>query len=447
VSVALIELDLAAPSAPAVHRPPAHYYRWIGGLVVAVLVLTLSAAAPPVSVHWQRAGLVPMVGPDASFQIAGGRLYLTDIADGRRLISAWTMGPLRRLWTASLPVATPAEGAPPHSGTASVSAAGADVLLRDTGASTILDGRTGVVRWSSPGAVTVLGGRVGLLNETIFRAGTTYDQSSGDPGPLFFDSVGAAHTQPPLRTTLRGVELASGRPLWSVTVAGAVVTTPAGGDGAAVVVVSADRITLRAADTGAVLRERPLPTSAGISRVRVVGDLLLLEHQDEQARVVATAYGMDTLDRRWQHDESEGDFGSCTGLPCGQRPDGLAVLDPLTGAPRWQVGRDVDLVARGDGALEVRGETGAPLGLLDDRTGAVLAVLDGWGATAVSAADDPLVVVRPGKRTAFGVLLPGDRTVWPLGRSAEAVDDCLADRRFVVCQAPAGVEIWSYRVA
>jgi hypothetical protein len=447
--VAVIELDLAAPAAPAARRPPAHYYRWIGVLVAVILVLTVSAAAPPAAARWHRTGLVPMAGPDGSFQIVGGRLYLTDVAAGRRLLSAWTMQPLRRLWTASLPAATTPQGAVLHSGAATVSAAGADVLLRDTNADTILDRRTGAVRWSSPSAVTVLGGRVGLLSETSFRPGTTYDQSSGDPGPLFFDSTGLAHTQPPLRTTLRGVDLASGRPLWSVAVAGAVVTAPASGDEPAVVVVSADRITLRAADTGAVLRERSLAASTGISRVRVVGDLLFLENQDTQARVTSIAYGLDTLDERWELDEADGDGdrGSCTGLPCGPGLAGLAVLDSRTGVPRWQVGRDVDLVARVDGVFETQGDTGAPLRLLDDRTGAVRAALGGWAAIADSAANDPLVLLRSGKGTAFGLLLPGDHAVWPLGSSAEAVEDCSSDERFVVCQAAAGVEIWSYQIS
>ena len=458
--MALIELDLSAPPAPAPRRPPAHYYRWIGVLVAAVLVLTMSAAASPAVVRWQRAGIVPMVGPDVSFQIIGGRLYLTDIMSGRRLISAWTLRPLRRLWAASLPAATTPQGAVLHSGAASVSAAGGDVLLRDTKSDTILDGRTGAVRWSSNSTITVLGGRVGLLSETSFRPGTVYDQSSGDPGPLFFDSTGVAHTQPPLSTALRGVDLATGRPLWSVAVAGSVVTAPASGDEPAVVVVSADRITLRAADTGAVLRERPLPASTGISRVRVVGDLLFLENQDTQANTSAIAYGMDTLDERWRLDEADGDgdHGSCTGLPCGpgfppdRRPvgaglgrAGLAVLDPRTGMPLWQVARDVDLVARVDGVLEARDDSGAPQRLLDDRTGAVRAVLSGWGMTADSAANDPLVVLRAAKGTAFGVLLPGKHAVWPLGRSADAVEDCSSNKRFVVCQAVGGVEVWSYR--
>ena len=316
----------------------------------------------------------------------------------------------------------------------------------------MLDARTGAVRWSTSRPVLVHSGRTGVVQETVFKPGTEYDESSGDPGPLYWSATGEPHTQPPERTILRGLDLATGRPLWSAVSRGSVYVVPGSGDATGFVVIAADGLTLRAADTGAAIRQRALARSPGadVSFPEIAGDLLLLRHDNPDGGGVATAYAMDTFERRWQMAEpaDDGSAGTCIGLPCRQEPGGMAVLDARRGVALWHAGPHVNLVRHGPYTLEVQGVSNRPLGLRDPRTGRVLVDLRGWETLADGDDDAPLVLFRavpPDGRAAFGVLAPGSREVQPLGLAGGRVRECASDDRYVACRVAEGVEVWSYR--
>jgi hypothetical protein len=453
VSVALIELDLEAPPAAVADRPPLRYYRYGGLLLTVVLLLTLGGAARFTSVIWRLDGSLPLAGPDTSFQVLGDRLYTMDTAGDQRVTTAWTMTPVRRLWTAKTPLAKDStSGAIIHDGSAYLSGAGAYTLLQSSVGTTVLDVATGAVRWGTRSPVLATSDGVGVVQETQFRPDTLYDQASGNPGPLYWSATGQPHTEPPEKTTLQGFDLASGRALWFADVPGSVYVVPAPGDATGFVVVAADGLTERAPTTGAVLRHHPLSRTAGsdISYPDVDGDLLLLRHDAPDGSSVATAYALDTLAPRWQLTEppATGNGSTCTDLPCREDANGLTVLDPVRGVPLWHAGTYVDLIRRSAGALEVQGISSKPLRLRAQDTGAVLADLSAWDAVADSDAADSIVLYRaepPDGHAAFGALLPGARGVQPLGRAAGRVKECVSDDRHIACRVDDGIRVWSYR--
>jgi hypothetical protein len=453
VSVALIELDLDAPPVAVAGRPPVRYYRYVGLLAAAVLILAMGGAATVRSTLWQRVGVVGLAGPDTSYRILDGRLYTMDTGGDDRVISAWAMSPLRRLWTGTTPLERdPSSGSVVHDGGASLVAAGAYVLLHSALGTSVLDARSGAVRWSTPSPVLAHSNGIGIVQETVFRPGTEYDESSGDPGPLYWSATGVPHTEPPQRTILRGVDLATGHPLWSAEARGSVYVVPDDRDATGFVVIAADRLTLRAADTGAVIRQRALPRSPGadVSFPEIAGDVLLLRHNHPDGGGVATAYGIDTFEPRWQLAElaDDGDAGTCTGLPCRRERLGMTVLDPHRGVPLWHSGPHANLVQRGPATLEVESVSSRPLRLRDRATGHVLVDLGGWETVADSDAQAPLVLLRavpPDGRATFGVLAPDGREVQQLGRADGRVRDCASDDRHVACRVDDGIEVWAYR--
>ena len=440
--MALIELSTDQPVAVATPRPPAYRYRGFGLVLAVVLVLALASAVPTAAVLWQRTGLVPLSAA-ADFQVAGGRLFTLEVTGGKRVTSAWTMHPLHRRWR--VVTATDEISGGLLQGGSSVSVAGDFVLLRAGPTTTVLDAHTGAVRWTSALPITALTETVGMVQNEQFKAGTEYDESSGEPGPLFFSADGQPHTEPPLRTDLAGVDLATGKQIWVAPFAGSIYPAKARGRADAVVVVAADRLWLRAAGTGAVLRSRPLPRAVGggSSWGDVVGNLLLVR----QAGVV-TAYTMGNLDRRWQRTEpdDQGNSAVCAGLTCEKARNDLVVLDPITGAPRWRTNDDVDLRAAAGYALEVLSGQSQPLRAVDLATGTTQVDLSSWQTFALAGGDGPVVLSRrvAGRGTAFGVLLSGRRIVLPLGTSRTPVTDCFADTRYVACRGADGIEVFSY---
>jgi outer membrane protein assembly factor BamB len=451
VSVALIELDLDAAPAPPPSRPPARYFRFGAVLACAVLVLALGGAAPAASVLWRRAGLVPLDSPATTYQLVGGLLYTIDSNDDHRTTTAWSMDPVRKLWSVSTPRQVDESGSVIQDG-ASVGVSGGYTLLQSSSGITIVDPKTGRIRWRAPQLTFVDDGEVAVVQRTEFAPGTLYDQSSGDPGPLYFSEDGVPHDQPPERTVLHGFDLGTGRERWTVSEPGSVYVVPAAGDGSGFVLVTADRLALLASDTGAVVREHALPHFAAgdISYPEVMGDLLILRHDiSDTGAGTATMFGLDTLTQRWEMTEAGRDGGgSCVGLLCGQDGDRLAVLDPATGAPRWYLPRVTDLSARDGGALEMRGMSDTPLYLRDARTGQIKVDLNDWQSVAESADDSPIVVFRfepPAGRAGFGVVLPGADHVQPLGLSTDRITQCSADGKYVACRTLRGIEVWAYQ--
>jgi hypothetical protein len=451
LSVALIELDRDTPPARPSGRPPARSFRPAAVAAAALLALALGGAAPAEPVLWQRVGLVPLAGASTSYQLVDGVLYTLDGNANRRTTTAWALHPLRRLWNVSTDLQLDESGTVIHDSGATLAATGGHLLLQSEIGATVVDPASGTVRWSTRASVIAYSGGTGVVQQTVFPPGTEYDQSSGDPGALYWSADGRPHTEPPERTIVHGVDLSTGRDRWTLEERGSVYVVPATGDSPGFVVIAADRLIRLAADTGAVIRQRA-HASAEVAYPEIVGDLLILRHDVSGSGAgTATAFDLSTFERRWEIAEPEDrdQNGFCTGLICERGAGGLAVLDPVSGAPAWLTRPNVDLITRGHDVLEVQSVTNRPLGLLDLRTGRERAGLAGWDTVADSPAEAPIVLFRaqPGTgRAGFGVLTPGARKIQLLGLSSAPVRQCASDDRYVACRIDDGVEVWAYRV-
>jgi outer membrane protein assembly factor BamB len=438
--VALIELSPETPAPPAAAAPPpAWFYRRAGLTLAALLLLVLGGAAPASSVLFRRIGTVP-IATGADFQLVDGILYTMDLEAEPRVLTAWSPRTLRRLWD--------------HAGTTiqdpffvSASTAGYTVLRAGRGIS-VLDARTGALRWSSPVAVQPVNDRIAFVEEEIFRPGTEYDAESGDPGQLYGTNTGALHTEPALRTELRGVHLADGGPVWSRTLPGTVFTAWAGAPENTVVVLTSDKLMVLSPTTGAVLREQPVPLIGGrpAEAGEVVGDTILVRYGDFGTGGLVAAYALDTLDRLWQQDQPDpaGNSADCLGLICVTSRDALTVLDPRTGRESWRT-TDSDLLAFGpDSVLEVRGMS-RPLRTADLATGRPRTDLGRWRSYSPVEGEDAFVLTRLDEKrnTVFGLLRHGAAAVQPLGRVPDTTVQCQSVPGLLACRVAAGLEVWA----
>ena len=439
--MALIELSPETPALPAAATaPPAYYYRRAGAALAVLLLLALGGAAPVTSVLWQRVGAVPAPAA-ADFQLVDGTLYLMDLDVEPRVLTAWQAQPLRRLWSF-----TAVTGEDPFF----VSGATPDFTLVRSGRSiTVLDARTGAVRWTSPVAVQPVSDRVAFAEEEIFRPGTEYDTESGDPGQLYGTNSGALHTEPAQRTELRGLDLATGAQRWSRSFAGSVFATLSDGLEPTAVVLTSDKLMLLSPTTGAVLRERSVPVLDGAraEEGEVAGDTVLVHYGSFGTGGLVTAYSLDTLDELWRQDQPDpaGNSHYCPGLTCVRGSDELIVLDPRTGAERWRIA-GTDVFAFGaDSVLEVQGQT-SPLRTADVVTGRPRIDLDRWGFYFPVQGGGAYLFSRleSDRSTVLGLLRQGAAAVQPLGRLPDAAVQCQAVPGLLACRVATGVEVWAY---
>ncbi|WP_436527161.1 outer membrane protein assembly factor BamB family protein [Actinoplanes sp. HUAS TT8] len=446
----LIELDREAHlDPPPASRPPISAYRR-GGLLLAVLLLAVvGGAVPAAGIGWRYLGAIsPAPGPDVPFELVDGQVYTVDTGGSEPVVTAWSpASPPVRLWEVRLPVGDEKSVIP--AGSVTVRAAGEMTLLTAGVATTAVDTATGRVRWSSPIAVTVLpGSGIGVTVDRVFRPGTEYDQESGDPGPLYFSASGEPHTEPPLRTDVRGLRLSDGKTLWTTAPGGSVTVDGVPGEDPAVLITSSERLTLVDGDTGTLLRDTPLPQFSGHGPASgsLLGDVALISYQSPGRQI---AFDARTLRQLWNRKVPDmvADPADCQGVLCDGGHGDLRVLDPVTGLTRWRVKDDVDLTVRAGYVLETDAASDEPVRLADPRTGATRADLTGWTGDVAGAADEPLVLRRrESSGQAFAAVVPGHAEIRRLGVATTGSGDCDSDGRYLVCRSSGGLRIWAYRI-
>jgi hypothetical protein len=452
--VALIDLDLdAPPDRPAERRPPPPWrYRHAGLALVVALLLTLGGTAPSGGTFWHELGLIPAeAGTEASLQMAGGRVFTVAAAGRNRTLTAWELQPSpHRLWNADVPISTSYDPVNGVFGVVRVERID-DLLLLSAGlSSTVLDPDTGRIRWTTPARIIPVPGGTAVVTERIFRPGTLYDQESGDPGMLYFSADGQAHVEPPIRTEVRGLDLATGAELWSAAPGGSVTAEAVGGgdDRPAVLITASDRLSLRDARTGAVLRETVLPREEGYGpgTSDVLGDVALIGYPKAGRQA---GYDTRTLERLWIRDlNPELDPVGCAGLLCAAERGEVRVLDRRTGRTAWSAPSEVDLAVRAGWVLMREPSSGVPSGLADPASGRPLLSLSGWTGEVEGFASRVLLLWRDdasGGR-AFGAVLPGRPEVRILGVGGGSGGDCGGDDRYVVCRDVRGLRVWAYRI-
>ncbi|BCY14327.1 PQQ-binding-like beta-propeller repeat protein [Actinoplanes sp. L3-i22] len=447
----LIELDREAHlDPPPASRPPISAYRRGGLLLALALLVVLGGAAPAAGIRWRYLGAITApIAPDGPIELAGGQIYTVDAGGTEPAVSAWSpASPPARLWTTRVPAGDERNVA--AAGSLSVRPAGDVTLLTSGVATTAVDAATGRIRWSSPIAVTVLpGSGVGVTVDRVFRAGTEYDQESGDPGPLYFSATGEPHTEPPLRTDVRGLDLSDGRTLWTTAPGGSVTVDQVPGDDPAVLITSSNRLTLVDGASGRLLRAVDVPRFGGHGPASgsLIGDVALVSYQNPGRQV---AFAARTLRQLWTREVPDlvADPADCQGVLCAGGHGDLRVLDPGTGQARWRVQEDVDLAVRAGYVLQTDAASGEPVRLTDPRTGATRVDLTGWTGEVAGSADEPLVLRRRDKRggQAFATVVPGHAEIHRLGVTGAGVGECDSDGRYLVCRSSGGLRIWAYRI-
>ncbi|MBL6274661.1 PQQ-binding-like beta-propeller repeat protein [Micromonospora fiedleri] len=359
----LIDLgELSAPSDPQPprRRPRRGTSRWPVALMALVVLVVLTAAAPPAArVH----ATVP-AGLPADLFLTEEHIFTVNpaprVTDGSQELTAYarprratvTPQPLAALWRVPVPpghrffrVESVADGV--------LFALVPSQSTGHPGETMLLDAATGQQRWRAVGFGTPdASGRVLLQTMAL-------DES----------------------TTLRSVELATGRELWSRTMPPSLIELHQrdGVIDALVLSTNAGDVEVLDAATGRLRHRLPAVDTTGYQQVSVVDDLLVMVRNSR----TVTAYDLAGLVPRWQATVPLADFVTrCGALLCARaNRGGTHVLDPATGNVRWSTSEVVDLLwvtqERAIAQLDGHG-----LVTLDAATGEVVTEYGPWDTVA-----------------------------------------------------------------
>ncbi|MFG2059908.1 PQQ-binding-like beta-propeller repeat protein [Micromonospora sp. NPDC048871] len=328
-------------------------------MALAALVTLASAAPPPVRVH----ATVP-AGLAADLFLTAQRIFtvtpVRGVTDGSRELTAYarprraTVTPQRLVPLWRVPV-------PPGIRFFQLADTPAGVLLsllpsQDLGRMSetmLLDAATGQQRWRSAG--------LGIRDAS---------------GRVLLQTWAAQES-----TTLRSVELATGRELWSRALPPSWVEHHQrdGVIDAIVVSTAAGDVEVLDARTGQLRDRLPAADRTGYQQSSVVDDLLLVVRNSR----TITAYDLAGLVPRWQTTVPLADHVTpCGALLCARaNSGGTHVIDPVTGQVRWSTSEDGDLLwVTPTRALAQLGES--RLVTLDAATGEVVTEHGSWETVA-----------------------------------------------------------------
>ncbi|MGS2614502.1 outer membrane protein assembly factor BamB family protein [Micromonospora sp. LZ34] len=409
---------IAGPRRP---RPAGRPLRSV--LVLAAVLVTVAAAAPPPG---RVAADVPGSAADAF--LADDRLYLAQpaegVTDGTRDLVAYplpdraTTTPQRPtpLWRVPVPGAGQFWGIQESHGAVLLSVAGLNGF--QGGDTLVFEPDTGRLRWRQPGLAR------------LDAAGRLLLETAGVDGP----------------GTVRSVDLASGRALWSLSVP-AEGAHYRGRDGLIeqlVVVTAGGAVEVYDAGTGTLLRRGELPSGGppGTTYTQLVEDLLLVI--DRQSGRL-TGYELDGLRRRWEVELPLVAYVYlCGELLCAAgRSGGTRALDAATGQVRWTSATWTGLLPGRGGlllGLATTGSGGDRVVVVDVTTGRELADLGAWQLVSARSADDRIVGTRP--MPGGGVLVAELDVTTGRARGhdvlRDASGDCQVDREMLVCRRQGG---------
>lgn len=407
-------------------RPPRAVGRPLRvALVLALLVATLAGAAPAP----ERVSFVAPTGLGAEAFLDGDRLYVVELAEGEP-------GGTVDVRAYALPARTPADGRAPAP------------LWR---VRLLVPGRFWQVQ-TGPGVVlfSVTGDQ--SLGQTIALDPATGRERWRQAGYHWADVAGTLLMQD--ADSLRSVDPASGRALWSVP------TLPEGvrfgvRDGLVerIVLLTADgRAEVRDPRAGDLLHaaELRLDGQPAFGQSIVTGDLLLVVRPQAGA---LTAYELDGLRPRWDVRLPLADHVfDCGVLLCaGGRTGGFRAFDPATGAVRWTAEGWMGVLSGRDGRLLALrpGPAGERFSVLDEATGRQVADLGTWQLMPWQDAADRLFAVRPalaGSGMVVGELdvVAGRARVVDVLRDASG--DCRGGTDTVLCRLRTGdFRVWRLR--
>lgn len=426
-------IDLGFDPQPRPVAPPRGWWRSRRRLRPATLAactalaLALAGAAPDPGPPLVEVAS-PEIGAKGDFVMAGDRLFVTSAdptLDSGWALSAYELPGGRFLWRV-----------PYRAGTGKafpIRRAGAYVLVNagragDGGRTSVLDATTGQTRWEVSSAIVPTDdGRTGLVSE----------------------AVGPPAAEGPRPSAVRGLDLATGRELWSAVFPATVSVFPAA-DGEILLLDGAGRVEARDARSGTVTRTRDVIASG--PGPLLVGDSLLLRGRIADGNGVV-AYAADTLEQRWTRPVPDGlgRLTECGPMVCFPAGDGIEAVDPVSGRLAWRM-PETDLVADFGGylvAIDVDGSAEGRAQIIDPVSGRTIGGLADWETRLDGQGDAAFVGVRPaatGDRTWLAVLARPASAVRVLGMVPYPVSHCVGGAANIVCRAaPDLLRVWTYR--
>jgi outer membrane protein assembly factor BamB len=405
---------------------------WFGPfvLILAVLATMTAAGAPPPA---PLTALISMpVGPADSYTVtSAGKL----VAQTLGTLTSYDLGSGKQDWQVGM-----------ESPTYRLRAIDGLVLIRpwsivagDPGTAAV-DVRTGAPRWTHDGSVMTITGSDTLLAVTDVRSLS----SSGRriQGPV--DSI----------------DPATGKTLWRVDVPSTAVLTgvpgPAGA-GPRMLLIRDDRtMELHDLTTGRKLAAVGVPPADyDPDNPTVSGGLILLRHSTPGGTALITAYDPVTLAQQWERPAGGiFDVEPCAPLACLAGPDGVAGVDPGTGAIVWYrpTWRGVEMRGNLLVAYASPSGSGDPVGLADPATGRVVTDLHGWRpmtATVNPGSENEVLVSRTvdnGARSMVAIARPGDAQPQVISDLPPGTGDCQSVPGRLICRSTSGqLIVWAYR--
>jgi hypothetical protein len=431
--VTVIDLDRGHPAAdtpPA--RPPVRVYRPAGLLLALALVLALGGATPVTATLWRALGHIPLTSGDL-YAVDRGRVLTLENPLQKSVLSAWRPDPLVRVWSVDLDLGAEPDPAESLSGLG-MTPDGDRLLVRTHDYRTLaVDLRSGRKLWEAPAPVQPAGPGVGMSRTEVYPPDSQTD-NDGSGGRIYLSPTGRQHHEPPLSTDTSGIDLATGRTLWTRHDTGSITVDTAG---PRLVVVAGDRLQLLNPQNGHILTERTAPKVTSMEAI----DNLVLIGEGEQT----VAYDSVTLEPHWRSPTGPaGDLSSaiCYGILCRNGPKGREVVDPATGRAAWPATRNTTLRRSGPVVLEMEAMSQRPLRLLDPATGEVRATLTDWQMVTYFG---PILLSRVepgGKNLSFAVVQ--DTEIQPLGYATMTAPECRAGTGVVACRIGTGLEIFAF---
>ncbi|AGZ45303.1 hypothetical protein AFR_35235 [Actinoplanes friuliensis DSM 7358] len=424
------------PDVPAPRRRPAHRFRIALAVLTAVLLITITGAAPrpapaePITVP-ARIGDNMFVDRTRVYVVSAGPA-LHDSAVNNKIVSTYAL-PDGQLLSRTTVAVTGA--------IFSVMSVGETILVSyqvDTvgaEATVALTAGSDQALWRVPARLLSVSGPAGLV---LLR------ENSPQFGDLHW----------------YGVDLLTGRPRWTFEQPVQGYTTYAGSDSGfpphLVTATTGGHIEVRDTVSGRLVTETDVEAPPGWSRrgitVWPVGDLLLVGGLGG-----VTAYALSDLSRRWHSSvELSGHWvQECVTAICvfGYQ-GGVEALDPVTGRVRWTADRwtNAEPVGR---YLLVNGREGLeasyPLAVVEPETGRVHGDFGMWRSTGEVRADGTVVGLRQriGEDLVFYALLdPATVSLRVLGSATHVSGDCRSTPEVLVCRRiDASLAIWPLTVS